>query len=277
MKKILIPIDFSEHSEYALRTAAILAKKYKASLVVLHMIGLSKAILSKNESEEQLEGMFYVKLAAKKFKEFLTRDYLKGLEVETTVQNFDNLYKINDVAQEFNADLIVMGSHGVSGLDEVFVGSNTEKVVRTVDIPVLVIKKNINEFNLKKVVFACDFDIDFVEPFKRAVNFFKNLEIEFQVVFINTPKKFLSSQEMEGRALKFMLHSDLENTRVFDKVVYYNDYSLEEGIYTYCNQVEADMIAIPTHGRKGLAHFFSENYSDAFVNHSNFPIMTFKV
>ncbi len=277
MKKILIPIDFSEHSEYALKVAATLAKKHNASLVVLHMMGLSEAVLTKNESQEMFEAIYYMKLAEKRFEDFLDRDYLKGISIETTVQNYKEFHEINQVAQEFAVDLIVMGSHGASGVKEVFIGSNTEKVVRTSDIPVLVVKNSMKHFEMERVVFACDFNLDFIEPFKKAWEFFGKLGTEFQVVFINTPEKFLSNQQMEERAFKFMLQSGIENTEVFDNIVYYCDYRLEHGIYSFCNSYEADLVVIPTHGRRGLAHFFSENIGEAIVNHSDLPIMTFKV
>ncbi|MDX1462272.1 MAG: universal stress protein [Marinirhabdus sp.] len=277
MKKILIPIDFSEHSEYALEVGATLAKKHDATLVVLHMMGLSEAILTRDESQEMFEAIYYMKLAEKRFNEFLEKDYLKGITVETTVQNYKEFHEINSVAKEFDADLILMGSHGASGLKEVFVGSNTEKVVRTSEIPVLVVKNRIKDFKMDKVVFACDFNMDFTRAFKKAWDFFEKLGAEFQVVFVNTPEKFLSNQEMQERAFKFMLHSGVDNTDVYDQTAYYCDYRLEHGIYRFSNEVNADMVVIPTHGRRGLAHFFSENIGEAIVNHSDLPIMTFKV
>lgn len=277
MKKILIPIDFSEHSEYALKVAATLAKKNNASLVVLHMMGLSEAVLTKVESEKMFEAIYYMKLAEKRFSDFLDKDYLEGITVETTVQNYKEFHEINSVAEDFKADLIVMGSHGSSGLKEVFVGSNTEKVVRTSNVPVLVVKNEMDDFKMEKVVFACDFNTDFIKPFKEAYTFFKSVGATFQVVFVNLPEKFMSSQEMEEKALKFLLRSGIDDTDVFDNMAYHCDYNLENGIYTFCNKFQADLIVIPTHGRRGLAHFFSENLGEALVNHSDLPIMTFKV
>ncbi|QNJ99065.1 universal stress protein [Constantimarinum furrinae] len=277
MKKILIPVDFSEHSEYALEVAANLAKKHKASLVILHMMGLSEAVLTRDESQEMLEAIYYMKLAEKRFSEFLDKNYLNGITIETTVQNYKEFHEINSVAKDFDADLIVMGSHGASGLREVFVGSNTEKVVRTSEIPVLVIKNRVKDFKLNKVVFACDFNMDFIGAFKNAWEFFEKIGSEFQMVFINTPEKFRSNKEMQELAFKFILHSGVDNTDVYDNTAYYCDYRLEHGIYSFSHEIEADLVVIPTHGRRGLAHFFSENIGEAIVNHSDLPIITFKV
>lgn len=278
MKTILVPIDFSDYSEYALEVAAKIAKRHGSSLVAMHMMGLSQAVLTKDDSQEVLEAMYYMKLADKRFEEFLDRDYLKGLKVQTTVQNYKLFHEIDSVAQEFNADLIVMGSHGSSGLREVFVGSNTEKVVRTSEIPVLVVKNRMGDEPMNKVVFANNFDKENVNSFLKAKKLFDEMGVEMQMVYINTPGDgFRSTQEMEIKVSDFFLEAGLDGTYGVNDVKYYSAYSIEEGIFTYSNKVNADLIAIPTHGRKGLAHFFSGSISEDLVNHSDLPVITFKM
>lgn len=88
MKKILVPVDFSEHSEYALEVAASIAKQNDAELLVVHMMGLSESVVNKNESKEIMEAMYYMKLAQKRFANFLDKDYLKGLKVTDMVHNY---------------------------------------------------------------------------------------------------------------------------------------------------------------------------------------------
>jgi nucleotide-binding universal stress UspA family protein len=167
MKKILVPVDFSECSEQALKVAAGLAKEHNAEIIALHMMGISDAILTNVQTKQMLEGIYYIKLAQKRFKEFLDKDYLKGLNVTDTVYNYKDFSELNAVAIEYNADLIIMGSHGSSGLSEVFVGSNTEKVVRHSDIPVLVVKKEVEKLNAENAVFASDFSLENLTAFKK--------------------------------------------------------------------------------------------------------------
>ena len=57
----------------------------------------------------------------------------------------------------------------------------------------------------------------------------------------------------------------------------YNAYTVEEGVYGYSTLINADAIAMPTHGRRGLAHFFSGSISEDLVNHSKLPVVTFKM
>ncbi len=279
MKKILVPIDFSEYSEYALQVAAIIAKQQDAEIVVLHMLGLSEAVLTKNEGQEVAEALYYMKLAEKRFETFLDKEYLKGIKVSETVQNYKIFSEINDVANENDADLIVMGSHGTSGLrEEVFIGSNTEKVVRTSDIPVLVIKNPVEDFSIKEVVFACDFKIESLRSYHNAMKLFDAFDANIHLLYVNLPgERFRSSDQMEERVKEFLFKADPGNLEIHDKVIYYSDYTVEGGVFNYSKKIDADIIAIPTHGRRGLAHFFSGSIGEDIANHADKPVMTFKI
>jgi len=277
MKKILVPIDFSEHSEYALEVAAQLATTYDAEIIALHMMGLSEAVLTKDDSQEVFEAMYYMKLAEKRFNDFMGKDYLKGVKVHTTVQNYKVFTEIHAVAEEHEADLIVMGSHGSSGLREVFVGSNTEKVVRTSDVPVLVVKNRILNFEMDKMVFACDFSLDYVPAFKKAKALAEMFDSKFQLLYINTPERFKRTSEMQERAFKFLAHAEGNSMDLYDEISYFCDTTIEDGIFTFSNAYGADAILVPTHGRRGLAHFFTGSIGEELVNHSNIPVITFKI
>ncbi|TPN87499.1 universal stress protein [Aquimarina algicola] len=280
MKKILVPIDFSEYSEYALEVAAILAKKQNASIIALHMLGLSESIFTKNEAEEVSEAIYYMKLAEKRFSTFLDKDYLEGIEVTEMVQNYKIFSEINEVAKDNDVDMIVMGSHGVSGLrEEVFIGSNTEKVVRTSNIPVLVIKNKPENFTLNKAVFACDFKIENIRPYHNAMRLFETLGVdEVHLLYVNLPgERFKSTDQIEENVKEFLFKADAGNLEMYDKVVHYDDYSVEDGVFNYSNRIQADLIAIPTHGRRGLSHFFSGSIGEDVVNHATKPVVTFKI
>ncbi|MBT8300037.1 MAG: universal stress protein [Maribacter sp.] len=278
MNKILIPVDFSEFSENALEVAAALAKRFDARLIVLHMLGLSEAILTKDESQEFMEAQYYMKLAKKRFDSFLDKNFLKGVRVFETVQNYKDFNEINEIVKEQEIDLVVMGSHGSSGLSGLFVGSNTEKVIRTCEAPVLVIKKRREKFEIKEAIFASDFEVENVPAYTKALKFFKMLEANVHLVYVNRPNQyFRSNQEINDQIELFMSvahHGDMVGE---DKVSILNDYNLEEGIYNYAKTVNADIIALPTHGRKGLAHFFKGSISEDIANHADLPVITQKI
>ncbi|WP_055442406.1 universal stress protein [Lacinutrix himadriensis] len=277
MKKIIVPIDFSEHSEYALETAAFLAKKYDAEILALHMLELSNALISNAENMQQEETVFYLKLAEQKFQGFLDKEYLKDVKVTPLVKHFKVFSEVSEVAKEHDADLIVMGSHGASGLKEVLVGSNTEKVVRHSNIPVLVIKHNPILTDFENVIFASDFSEDAIKPYLNASKMFEALDAKMHLVYVNLPdNQFRSSTEIEKRVAGFLKAAE-GNLDKMKQVAYVNDYSIEKGVLNYSNIIGADLVAVATHGRKGLAHFFEGSISEDIANHSTLPVMTFKI
>ncbi len=276
MKKILVPVDFSECSEYALRVASDLARNYNAEIIALHMMGMNDNVLTNSQTKEMLEGIYYIKLAKKRFEEFLDKDFLKGITVTDSVYNYTEFNELNQVVKEKNADLIVMGSHGSSGLTEVFVGSNTEKVVRYSEVPVLVIKNKHDSFKIKNAVFACDFSLENVDVFNKAMKFYEILNSKVTLLYINVPgQNYRNTKEMESLVKEFLQKANA--THFLNDVAYYNDYTVEDGIFNFSLNNEIDTIALPTHGRRGLAHFFSGSISEDLVNHSDIPVITFKI
>ncbi|WP_298338447.1 universal stress protein [uncultured Algibacter sp.] len=277
MKKIIIPVDFSEHSEYALRTAAKLAKKYDAELLALHMLEMSDIMLSASDGLQNQKAAFFLQLAEQRFEKFLDKDYLEDVKLTPIIKHFKVFSEVNDVALQHNADLIVMGSHGTNGLAEFFVGSNTERVVRNANIPVLVVKNDVSDVNFDVVAFACDFSEEAIKPYLNAVNMFKNTNTKLYIIHVNLPNdKFLSSLDLEKKAVNFFTKAERNLDKMKD-VQYVCDYTVEEGVLNTANKIGADLIVVPTHGRKGLAHFFQGSIGEDVANHSTLPVMTFKI
>ncbi|WP_040278130.1 universal stress protein [Psychroserpens damuponensis] len=273
MNKIIVPIDFSEYSEFALETAAILAKRNNAELLVLHMLELDKGSLINSSDDQNQQMVFFLKMAEQKFDAYLDKDYLKDISVTPIVKHFKVFSEVAEVAQDHGADMIVMGSHGASGLSEIFVGSNTEKVVRYSEIPVLVVKQKPSKLEFETVTFASDFSKEMIEPYIKARNLFSNLKL----IHVNVPGEgFKSSTEIENTVADFLKTADGNLDKIND-VHYTADYTVEKGILNASNLLGADLIAVPTHGRKGLAHFFSGSVSEDIANHATLPVMTFKI
>lgn len=277
MKKIIVPIDFSKHSEFALKAAAKLAKKNNAEIYALHMLELSDAMLTSTDNPAHPEALFFLKLAEKKFNKFLEKDYLKDLKVTPIVKHFKVFSEVNEVALKHDADLIVMGSHGVNGVKEFFIGSNTERVVRNADIPVLVVKTDLNNVNFEVVTFACDFSENSIKSYLNASKLFENTGSKLYLVYVNLPNtRFKSSLEIERLVVNFFTKADGNLDKMKD-VHYVSDYTVEDGVLNFSIKTGADLIAVPTHGRKGLSHFLQGSVGEDVANHSTLPVITFKI
>lgn len=274
MKNIIVPIDFSKQSEIALKVAASLAKKNNAELIVMHMLELASGIMSNTEYIPQVHIVHLIKVTEKRFAKFTSgKSYLEGIKITPIIKRYKVFNEVNEVAKKHHADLIVMGSHGTEGLEELFVGSNTERVVRSSEVPVLVVKGEMDDFKAERFVFACDFKKESIPAAKKAVAFSKLLGTTLKMVYINTPADaFLSHNDAYKRISKFLAEAKLGQ-----EVELYNDYAVEKGILNYAKDNLADIIGIPTHGRKGLSHFFMGSIGEDVANHSHIPVVTFKI
>lgn len=273
MKKIIVPIDFSQQSEYALKTAASLALKNDAEILVVHMLELNRSLISTPEVVNQEYTVFLIKTAENRLNDFLDKPYLKGVKVTPIIKHYKVFSELNEIAEKHGADMVVMGSHGSDGLKEIFVGSNAEKVVRHSHIPVLVVKNDYPNFKIDRLVFASDFKLKGLKAFEKAKAFAELVSAELDLVYINTPySDFLSTDDAYARINKF-----LAKTNFVDQVEIYNDYSVEIGILNYSKANGADAIAISTHGRKGLSHFLSGSIGEDVTNHAKLPVVTFNL
>lgn len=274
MKKILVPTDFSQHAEYALRVAAQIAKANNSEIMLLHMLELPQ------QGSDALGGgsaipeiMFFKNKAIERLETLMEADFLDGIEVSEIIQ-FEKAFEgILAVSKKNDVDFIVMGSHGASGFQELFIGSNTEKVVRFADVPVLVIKNETPNFNASNFVFASDFSDEIKAPFAKLVDLAKTFHSHLDLVMINTPNSFKPTHVAESIMNEFVKGFNLTNYATH----IYNDVNVEKGILNFANAVNADLIGMCTHGRTGFSHFFNGSISEDLVNHAVRPVVTFKI
>ena len=274
MKKILVPTDFSKHAEYALKVAAQIAKKNNGEIFILHMLELPhEGNDAMAQGRDIPEIMYFKKRAEEKLDDLCNAEYLKDIDVSEIIKIEGTFEGIMDISQKNNIDLIVMGSHGANGFKEMIIGSNTEKVVRTSNVPVLVIKKEMGEFDVNKFVFASDFSDEVKGTFAKAVEFSNKFGAHLHLVSINTPNNFKSTAVAEKIMSDFVGNFQINNYSTH----IYNDVNVEKGILNFANSIDADLIGMSTHGRKGLAHFFNGSISEDLVNHAIRPVVTFKI
>ena len=276
MKKIIIPVDFSKHSEYALETGAALAKQHNAELIVMHMLELSESIFSASSTDRNEETAFMLMVTNKEFETFLDKPYLEGITVTPLIKHHKVLKEVAEVASHEQADLIIMGSRGHSEHDGIFTGSNTEKVVRYSDTPVLVVKSKPESINFNTVVLGCDFGEDSISAVKNALELLNELAEKVTLLHVNLPNlSFLSTDEINERVSDFLKLARLEDSGL--DIAYTSDHTVEDGLLNYAKRTDADVVSIITHGRTGLSHFFGGSISEDLVNHSKLPVVTFKL
>lgn len=275
MKKILIPTDFSKYADEAIEVGAQIAKKNGSEIVLIHMLELPTHMNDAVSGETSIpEIMLFKRKAEETLKSIKNRPYLAGIKV-TEVVRLDGAYKgINNyIKQNTDFDLIVMGSHGATGINEILIGSNTEKVVRQSEVPVLVIKNKLDSFNAGNIIFASDFSDEIKKPFKKVIEFAKTFGSKLNLVMICTPNSFRSTSTAHKIVNEFVSEFDMPEY----SFEIYNESNIEKGLLNYSNENNGDIIAFCTHGRTALNHFFVGSISEDLVNHSSKPVLTFRI
>jgi nucleotide-binding universal stress UspA family protein len=200
--------------------------------------------------------------------------FLQDLDVEVIVK-YNSVYEsVSEMAKEKNVDMIVMGSHGVSGAEEYFIGSNAERVIRTSEIPVLTIKSRHENFKVKDMVFASNFFEESYGVFASIVEFAKVFDSRIHLLKVVTPNHF----ETTRYSLKLM-EDFIEATKleVDHTINIFNDDKIENGIHHFAEEVDADLIAMETHGRSGIKHMLWGSITEGVANHAKLPVLSVRI
>jgi nucleotide-binding universal stress UspA family protein len=270
MKKILVPCDFSAAAVEAFKFAVSITSKNHGTIHLLHVIELpvlydSAAVMAFEQSYMDDRKKEVVADFAKLRKKWGND---KPMTVKVHVEYGSAVSVIRRMIKETKADLVVLGTTGAKGLKEFTVGSNTEKIVRSSPVPVISLKKEVKA--IKSIVLPTPPDLSLEQltlEVKALQSFFG---ATLHVLFVNTPSQFRTDaqlkQVMKEFAKRFMLKNFTVNV--------FNDITEEEGIRNFSAQVKADMIAMRTHGRRGIAHLAAGSIAEDVVNHIDCAIWT---
>jgi len=274
MKKILVPCDFSSQAIDAFRVALDIAKQSKGEVHLLNVIEIPIMYDTVLMPSLSFEETLFKELKATADKQFakLKNKYAKEFKKLTTasIYGITALAILNYVEDE-EIDLVVMGSKGVSGMEEALIGSNAEKIVRRSSVPVLIVKKYYKVSSIKNIVFPSTLEQDhedLVMKVKLLQNFFK---ATLNIVHIKTPSNFKRDTDTLKRLKEFVKRFMLKDYTIN----IYNDTYEESGVINFTHSIGADIIAMGTHGRKGLAHILSGSVTEDVVNHVDCPIWTY--
>tara|TARA_R110001583_G_scaffold8413_5_gene40198 strand:+ start:4357 stop:5187 length:831 start_codon:yes stop_codon:yes gene_type:complete len=276
MKSILVPVDFSIQAQFAAKVASSIARKTNSKIFLLHMLELPTGVIdpsSFGNSNNSPTTLLFLKRAHEKFEEFKELPFFEGIEIEDSVQFHKTYDGIITESINQNVDLIIMGSQGASGLEEILIGSNTEKVVRNSEIPVLVVKKDIDNFKIENIVFASNFKFDKRVAFQKILNFTVLFNAKLHLLKINTIHNFETTKDSSDAIRSFINDFDLGDYTLN----IYNDVSIEAGILNFSKLIDADIIVLNTHGRRGLSHLFNGSIGEDLANHAKLPVITFKL
>jgi nucleotide-binding universal stress UspA family protein len=282
MIHILVPYDFSKMAIHAFDFATKLSTTYsKLHITLIHVVELplnanvgymGGGIDPLSDYQNQVYFRELLELRKKELDQ-LKKKYTSSKYHLDAVVTVGNVFReITTVITDKKPDLVVMGSSGTSGWEEFWIGSTTEKIVRTAPCPVITIKGETDPSQLKKVVFASSFDELDVDLAARIKNMQQVFDAQFYFVSINTPGNFITSREAQHRLDKFIHRYKF--VQVHTEI--YNSLSEDAGILEFADDIGADLIAMATHGRTGMLHLLTGSIAEDVVNHSKRPVWTLK-
>lgn len=302
IEKILVPTDFSAHSEEALKAGLRLKSDFGAQITVLHVfdvseiLGLGWTVYGKSLEAEVISRM--ESDARKALNEFVKKAGAKESEVITLVTKGRPFVEVVRLARNENMDLIVMGTHGRKGIEHLLMGSNAEKVVRKAHCSVLTIKRveerKKSHFPLSKIIVPTDFSLTSERAMSMALklaqkynadilllHIFADLKVQEAIQwteYLPTTQTELeleegirkrAEEEMSAFVTKFPIGDVKIATRILSDVP-------QRAIVETAIRENADLIVIGTHGRSGLNYLLMGSTAEKVVRTSLCPVLTVK-
>lgn len=280
MKKILVPTDFSKTSITALETAFEIAKKAGGTIFVLHVVEEatpdSYSITGEWRDDNWEDRLFTFKLLEKakaQLEKLVMDPRFSAVKLVGELRLGNPFHGMNTIIAEQKVDLVVMGTRGKTNLESMVIGTNTERVVRHSHCPILTVHKKPTSVDFKNIVYATAMSKD-EEVFSRIVKSTQRLyDSTIHLVRINTPGDFQRDKVVKDYMNKFAKSLQLKNFTIN----IYNDISEEAGILYFADSINADLIAMATHGRTGFAHVLAGSIAEEVVSKASRPVLTFVV
>ncbi len=289
MNTILFPTDFSECANEAKEVAFSLAKLFSAELRIVHVVSdtlfkweseqhfdkavetfpllpkLPKVVIDSNSDNRFLEAVSVIE------KEGANR----GIKTSSVLLFGNSAEQILEESKKVDAGLIIMGTNGASGLKEAFVGSVTQWVTRNAKCPVLSLR-NVGEngFKVENLIYASDFRVESENKNLEEVRILANyLDASLHLLFINTPHYFEDTTSCTERISKVALEHGLKNY----SIEIYNHFTVEDGVLSYANLNNVDLIAVSNHQYGLLKSIVEFRTTEVLVNHAKVPVLTMNI
>ena len=255
----LIPTDFSEVCTNAARRAASMAKDYNYKLVLLHVI--DKNTLS--ELKKENKGLEWINIKLQELANSLVSEFV--IQVETLAREGDIFTTIAEVAEDLNASLIFLGTHGKVGMQKV-TGSFALKVITSSEVPTIVVQKRPFGQGISKIVMPITSDTGPWAKTKWAASIAKEFNAKIMIYH-------LPGDELEDVITMITNHFTVNDVN-FTIEAAEKGGNFTKQVIDYATAENADMILIMTNPDKSLRSFLLGSYDeDIIFNTSQIPVM----
>jgi len=275
MKNILVPVDFSKCSLDAFNVAVNVAERTEANLsVIVNVPADYKKFVAYDFPIEFLSKDVFDKWVQKEKRVLDKISVKQNVGYDLFTSQGDLVEEIKKLVNEIEFDLIIMGTHGASGLKQYTIGSNTQQIMRNVDVPVLVVKHAEKDVYFKNIVFLSTFNEVDKDPYNWTIDLAAYYDAHIHLLSVDTPKFFseipflVKSSMQEFQKIRPYIDSSLHYTSAF---------SAEAGLDKFLKKHKIDLVVVTTRGFKGLASVLHFSVAEGIVNHFSIPVVSIKV
>ena len=262
-KTIYLLTDFSDHAKNAADYAiSAFGMEVNYVLINAYLVRTSAATLIDIEEiahQESLEQL--------KDEESRIRDKFSLVKLDSVSKNGTPVDTINQLNEIDPVDIVVVGSKGISRLDEILIGSVTTSIMRGVHKPVLSVPLKAKYTKMDQLVMASDLQNANKANVVKTVGKFKS----FFQTHVTAATVKMDSADFSDSEQKLM--TELENVGPLDEIAVINDQNISKGLMDYCDKVDADLLIVVAKHTSFFKRFFHKSITKELVNHEILPIL----
>lgn len=269
-KKILVPVDFSKCSKNALKYAILIGKRLPADLLLMHAFSVPV-------THGEMGAISIINTLVTGIEEDIESDFsrlidevpeLAEVKYETVIKHGSVVDAFVAKSREFQPDLVVMGTKGAHGIDEVILGTNAFAVVKNSDIPVLIIPENAGFRPLKKIALASDYQDVHIGLFDPLLMLNRIFGSEIHIVHISKDKAINNEEAEEAKKMQ----------RYFKDVPHHYHLlqtdDIEEGLNNYCHEHAIDLLTLIPRKHRLFEVLMKGRHSKKIIFHTEIPLLT---
>jgi nucleotide-binding universal stress UspA family protein len=276
VKNILTPTDFSETALLAIEHSAFMARLSKATLHLLHVIKISEFTYTINNPAalgndiQDIENFSLQKL--NEIAEQLKVKY--AININTSISKGNPAEEIEVAVNNYKIDLVIMGTHGASGFNEYFIGSNAHKTIKRCHCPVITVQVDSKKLGFHDIVLPVENTYHSLEKVNKTVDLAKLYAAKIHLLGVQHNQEETAIKQFDlmlENVEKVIKHAGLS----YNKTIVNGD-NLAEQTLKFAEKAGADLIVVLTDHESELNDSILGALAKQMVNHSKIPVMSIK-
>lgn len=277
MKTILFPTDFSENALHASNYVGMLANKFDANVILLNIY--SVPIITEYQVPYNIDD-FTTEMKAASEKnlviftdKFIASTGLSQQRISHKIHCGLVTDSILEIANNVNADMIVIGTKGASNVLDKWIGTTAQMVMKQAECPVWIIPEKADVNFPQKFLYAADLTEDEIMATQKLMEFVKPFEANCKIIHIDDKFEINQAQEV-GEKISGLKEEFKNDDNVFVRTIKRDD--VVEGLEAYIQNYKPDVLALAVHDKSFLSRIFQQSVTNHFVYHADLPILIFR-